>query len=211
MKKDILGREIKEGDIVVVKGNYGSTMAVGVFIGKSVRTMNGAKHAEDMFLVEQPGTKELEIKRDILDKMAKEKAAAAAEKAKKANQRADVPGAVYLMARDKQVFLYCGKCLVSTYTDGKLSNQIEGHFYLPGAHFVGDNPAKIATFDFECFRAKNDLCFGGPEPQASVKKYEKAYNQIEVPQEFELIGTWQKLNAGVVVESHTVRTVVQRL
>ena len=77
MKKDILGREIKEGDIVVVKGNYGCAMQVGVFVGKSVRTMNGPKHAEDMFLVEQPGAKELEIKRDILDKMAKEKAAAA--------------------------------------------------------------------------------------------------------------------------------------
>ena len=211
MRKDILGREIKENDIVVVKGNYGCAMEVGVFIGKSVRTMNGPRSAKDMFLVERPGAKELEIKKDILDKMAAEKAAAAIEKAKKANQKADIPGTIYLMSRDKQVFLYCGKCLVSTYTDGNLTEQVEGYFYLPGAHFVGDNPTRIATFDFDHFKSRNNLCFGAPTPQTGVKKYEKAYQQIDIPDEFELVGTWQKLNAGVVVESHTVKTVVQRL
>lgn len=211
MKKDILGREIKEGDIVVVKGNYGCDMQVGVFIGKSVRTMDGPKHAEDMFLVENPSTKELDIKKDIIDKLAKEKAAAAVEKAKRANNKANVPGTVYLMARDQQVFLYCGKCLVSTYTDGRLDDQIEGHFYLPGGIGVGDCPSHIARFDFDYFKSRNNRCFGGPTPQTNVKQYVKAYHQIEVPEEFELIGTWQKLNAGVVVESHVVKTIVQRL
>lgn len=211
MKKDIMGREIKEGDIVVVKGNYGCDMEVGVFVGKSVRTMNGPKHAEDMFLVENPGAKELDIKKSILDKLTKERADSAAEKAKKANNKANVPGTVYRMARDQQIFLYCGKCLVSTYTDGRLDDQLEGHFYLPGACFASDLPSHIETFDFDYFKSRNNKCFGCPTPQTSIKKYEKAYHQIEVPDKFELIGTWQKLNAGVVVESHVVKTVVQRL
>ena len=143
--------------------------------------------------------------------MAKEKAAASAEKAKKANNKADVPGTIYLMARDQRVFLYCGKCLVTTYHDGTMTEQIDGHFYLPGGVYVGDDPTRIATFDFEYFRAKNDLCWNRPSPQTNIKKYKEAYNQIDIPDEFELVGAWQKLNAGIVVESHNVKTVVQRM
>lgn len=207
MKKDILGREIKENDIVVVKGNYGCDMEVGVFIGKSVRTMHGPKHAEDMFLVENPGAKELDLKKDILDKLAKEKAAAAVEKAKKNAQKADVPGTIYQMSRDGELFLYCGKCMINAYVDGKFKSQMDGHLYLSGGRWFRGSDVEVSFMGFNHFQKKTeDRMYVSEWPtQKSVKKYEKVYNQIEVPAVFTLENSWTSTDRHGVTTRHVIR------
>lgn len=67
--KDILGRTIKDYDIVVAKGTGRDVvrMTVGVWRGKSIVYGNGGKRSVgDVFLVEHPGEKELEIKNRLI-------------------------------------------------------------------------------------------------------------------------------------------------
>ena len=189
------------------KSNYGSAMAVGVFIGKSVRTMDGAKSAKDMFMVEPPGVKELEIKRDILDRIAKEKAAAAAEKAKKANNKADVPGTIYLMVKDKELFLYCGKCMINTYVDGKFKAQMGGHLYLSGGRWFRGSDADVHFMGFNHFQKKTeDRMYVSKWPtQKNIKRYEKMYNRIEVPAVFTLENSWTSTDCNGVTTRHVIR------
>jgi hypothetical protein len=210
MKKDILGREINENDVVVVKGNYGCDMEIGVFIGKSVRTINGPKHAEDMFLVENPGSKELAIKKDILDKLAKERAAATVAKAKKATQKANVPGTIYQMSKDDELFLYCGKCLLTIYKDGAFAEQESGHLYLTGGRWFSHSPATTSGMTFNHFKAKTQerMYFSyasGWSLTQSVKKYKATYNQIEVPATFTLENYWTSTDFNGIKTNHTYR------
>jgi hypothetical protein len=207
MKKDILGREIHANDIVVVKGNYGCDMEIGVFIGKSVRTMHGPKHAEDMFLVENPGQKELDIKKDVLDKLAKEKVTAAAEKAKKNAQKADIHGTIYLMSRDSELFLYCGKCMINTYIDGKFKAQTDGYLYLSGGRWFRGSAADVHFMGFDRFKRKTEERMYVSEwpTQKSIKKYEKVYNKIEVPAVFTLENSWTSTDCHGVTTKHLIR------
>lgn len=213
MKKDILGREIKENDVVVVKGNRGCTMEVGVFVGKSVRTMNGPRHAEDMFLVENPGSNELATKKDVLDKLAKEKAEAAVEKAKKNAQKADVPGTIYLMSRDEELFLYCGKCLISTYVNKKFKAQTEGHLYLSGGRWFRGSDADVHFIGFDRFQRKTEerMFISEWPAQKSIKKYEKVYNKIDVPAVFTLENSWTSTDRFGVKTTQVIRQEVTAL
>lgn len=76
--RDILGREIEYGDLVVAKatGRNSSGLHIGVSIGKSVRFRSGkvASYGE-MFKVVQPTEKELEIKNEITKAIEKDKKA----------------------------------------------------------------------------------------------------------------------------------------
>ena len=74
IKRDILGRELHDNDLVVIKGSGGyessaKPMEVGVFLGKSVRTMTATRTARDMFLIENPGSMEMDLKNAILKKI----------------------------------------------------------------------------------------------------------------------------------------------
>ena len=199
IKRDILGRELHDNDIVVVKGSGGyesaaKPMEVGVFLGKSVRTINGTRSARDMFLVENPSSMEEDLRKAILEKIAKEKLATAQKQAKKKTQPANVVGMIYKMTKDKEVFLYCGKKKVSVYKNGQLIAQSSGHFYLSGARFVR-NDTHVSGFTFDTFVKENENSlsqWGGyhdMKTQTSVKNYETIYHQVSIPDTFEMRGT----------------------
>lgn len=68
MSKDILGRELHDGDVCVGKGTgrYVAGMDVGVWSGKSIAFRGGGKRSMgDVFLVVNPSKEELEIKEEI--------------------------------------------------------------------------------------------------------------------------------------------------
>ena len=76
--KDILGREIHDGDICVGKGTgrYVKGMDVGIWDGNSIAFRGGGKRLMgDVFLVANPGESELKIKKEILDDLDKLKKA----------------------------------------------------------------------------------------------------------------------------------------
>lgn len=127
---DILGRELHEGDIVVVKGNggYGNpskAMEVGIMQKNSVRTITGCRNPRDKFLVVHPSEKELEIKKTILQAMELKK------KKKKIN--ATQIGMIYKINSSHNN--YCNYCIYLGYgkakyiKDGVMEERI-GHTYL---------------------------------------------------------------------------------
>lgn len=68
LSKDILGRELHDGDVCVGKGTGRDVarMNVGVWSGKSIAFRGGQKRSMgDVFLVVNPSKEELEIKQDI--------------------------------------------------------------------------------------------------------------------------------------------------
>ena len=117
LKKDILGREIKENDLVVAKGTgrYNMGLRVGVYKEPSVYfgVCDRGTYSE-LFLIEIPSEEEKEIKRKILAEIELQKQQA--EKVKKERQAKKVIpkkelkiGAVYLDDRDDK-YVYLGKC-----------------------------------------------------------------------------------------------------
>ena len=135
VKRDILGRELHDNDLVVIKGSGGyesaaKPMEVGVFLGKSVRTMTATRTARDMFLIENPGSMEMDLKNAILKKIADEKAASKAKQTQKNKQSANEVGGIYKMHQYEEVLLYCGKKRVTVYKNGVLARQEEGHLYI---------------------------------------------------------------------------------
>lgn len=131
---DILGRELKEGDIVVVKGNggYGTpqkAMEVGIMQKNSVRTITGVRNPKDKFLVVNPSEKELEIKEAIL--MALE----LKEKAKKKQSKIDSTKVGMIYKINASHNNCCNYCIYLgygevTYTSDKKLKTKSGHFYL---------------------------------------------------------------------------------
>ena len=68
--KDILGREIHDGDICVGKGTGRGVrgMDVGVWYGKSITFRNGKRSMNYVFLVANPSEEELRIANEINEK-----------------------------------------------------------------------------------------------------------------------------------------------
>ena len=134
---DILGRELKEGDIVVVKGNgsYYSRkktkeMEVGIVCKNSVKTLTGNRNPHDKFFVAQPTEKELEIKKAILQSMELK------EKSKKKRAKVKTKsGYIYKCNPSHNCWSdYClcvGLGKVSIKLNGKLEKELAGQIYFP--------------------------------------------------------------------------------
>ena len=202
--KDILGRELKEGDIVVIKGSgseFGSAkpMAVGIVHKKSVR-LTGGKHrsARDMFLVENPGKLEQEIKDTILKELAAEKQAAAVKAQTKKAQQANVVGRVYQMAKENMVFLYLGEKRVQYFVNGQLLHDDVGNLYFECGRTGVYKPVDITKIDFDFAKAHvtEALSSWGStryDVVKSFKSYVTEHHDVKVPSEFEISGvhTWK--------------------
>ena len=198
--KDILGRELNEGDIVVIKGSGGEhgsakPMAVGMFYKKSVR-LPGGKHrsARDMFLVENPGKLEQGIKDTILKELAAEKQAAAARTQTKKAQQANVVGRVYQMTKENMVWLYLGKRRVQYYVNGELKSDEVGNLYVECGRTGVYKPIDPTKVDFDYAKAyvEEALSSWGSnryDVVKSFKSYAKEFQDVEVPREFEFSGT----------------------
>lgn len=132
--KDILGRELKENDIVVVKGNgsnFSNTkqkgMEVGIVRGKSVRTLTGNRNPQDKFLVVNPSKEELEIKETILNLIELKKSS----KKKRVSVTSSEIGGVYLYdVRHEYRCVYLGYGTLTVYKNNILYEQLTRHFYL---------------------------------------------------------------------------------
>ena len=200
MLVDILGRAIHDGDIVVVKGNgFGGgfegsqkRMEVGVAIGNSIHTLTSARRPRDMFLVMNPSKYEVDIKEQILKARENRKAASkAASKAKSAN-KADEVGAIYLMNRYEEAFLYLGYKKIESYADDELVETKVGKVYLSLGTWVQD------TKKFENYKLENIntdyrfSSFHGDIPYAfDILKGTKTYTEkigrcIDLKEEFEI-------------------------
>lgn len=199
IKRDILGRELHDNDLVVIKGSGGyesaaKPMEVGVFLGKSVRTMTAVRTARDMFLIENPGSMELSLKNAILKKIADEKAATKAKQAQKNKQSANVIGQIYKMTKDDEVLVYCGKKRVTIYKNGAVCSQEEGHLYLSAGRWIRDE-SNVPNLDFGDFIKNEERVISsfGMYHEVSVlknpKKFAKEFHQISIPENFQFTGT----------------------
>lgn len=109
--KDILGRELKDGDVCVGKGTGRDVrgMDVGIWHGKSI-AFKGGNHRSmgDVFLVVNPSEAELNIKKEIEDALAAKEA-----ERKKKNSKDTIPlsklevGGIY-RATNGLEYLYLG-------------------------------------------------------------------------------------------------------
>lgn len=163
LNKDILGRDLKEGDIVVVKGNGGyekkqKEMEVGVVINDNIKTMSTLKFGRrphDIFLVENPTKLELDIKYKILealDLIKKEK-----DKRKKDLKliTANIIGGVYVNAKN-QKYIYLGNLIIKEYKNNKYISTYEGHLYSFCGHTCEKNLINPEYLkDFKLFTSYN--------------------------------------------------------
>lgn len=137
---DILNREIKEGDIVVVKGNGNHTsrtksMEIGVRVGDTIKTLSCSRDPGDKFLVVNPTEDEIKIKEQILCDMAARKAKTKAKSAERSKQKANKVGAIYQVSRYNELFIYLGKATLDSYKDGIHDTQQVGNLYISlGTH-----------------------------------------------------------------------------
>ena len=200
--KDILGRELKEGDVVVIKGSGGEhgsakPMAVGIFYKKSVRLPGGAhRSARDMFLVENPGKLEQDIKDTVLKELEAEKQAAAVRAQKKKAQQANVVGRVYQMAKENMVYLYLGEKRVRCFRNGELIDDQVGNLYFECGRTGVYKPIDPTKVDFLSTKkyVEEALSSWGTNRYDVIKgfkSYVKEYQDVEVPREFEFSGTHQ--------------------
>lgn len=117
MKKDILGREVKDYDLVVAKGTGRDVMpmTVGVWLGKSVVSEYSRRAVMDVFLIEHPAETELAIKEKIMEKIRAEEEARKAKAAIKPIplSKMEVGGIYEDVNGHKSVFL--GHCDEETY------------------------------------------------------------------------------------------------
>ena len=198
--KDILGREINEGDVVVIKGSGGAggsakPMAVGIFYKKSVRLVGGGhRSARDMFLVENPGKVEQDIKDTILKELEAEKKAAAVRAQTKKAQQANVVGRVYQVTKESTVFLYVGEKRVRRYLNGKLISEEIGNMYIECGYARGYRPLDPKTVDFKMAKARVEealTSWGGDRYEIikGFKSYAQEFQDVDVPREFEISGT----------------------
>lgn len=202
---DILGREVNENDLVVVKNPTKAScnnkqLILGVFDGKNVRIQGGLRPLSDMFLISNPSEEESVIRDIILKEMRIEQENRQKKMGVKIRTNADTIGRVYRIHRDECV-LYCGRKKVSVYKNGKLTDQYSGHLYINIGNYLGDNVITKYKFnDFikheENLIARCGHFFHVPvaEPYISTKEYQK----IQVPKAFEInekyIQNWYKNN-----------------
>lgn len=124
---DALGRELKNDDIVVIKNR--DKLIVGIVYKSSVRTLDGLKRSNYIFLIKNPSADELEIKEKIIEKFEEEK-----KKKKKPIIGKEI-GSIYKMNSvhngNKQYSLYLGYGDLEVKKDGKTIVKETGHFYIP--------------------------------------------------------------------------------
>lgn len=128
MRKDILGRELHDGDVCVGKGTgrYVTGMDVGIWSGKSIAFRGGGKRSMgDVFLVANPSKEELEIKEEI------EKSLSEIDARRKAKESmSTIPlsklqeGGVY-KCNNGQIYIYLGKRKVTLEDYRRNHNDIE--------------------------------------------------------------------------------------
>ena len=178
---DILNRPIKEGDIVIVKGNggyggYQKSMEVGIRIGESIRTLSCSRNPSDKFLVENPGTKELEIKDEIYAQIAAKKAKSAKKAAEASKLKADIPGTIYMVSRYNEAFIYLGKVKIEGYFDDIFGCSKEGKVYVSLETWVKDK-SKYVSMNME-------------ELKEIIKgRYLSVFDTNSLPNNFEFIKT----------------------
>lgn len=149
--KDILGRELHEGDVVVCKGSGSSydgtpakAMEIGIIRGEGVRTLTSWRNPRDKFLIEHPSKRDMQVIEQIKQKMRQSKQATL-EKQKNRFKASEV-GKVY--KNSKGYFLYLGKGTVditsrmwrvdwNTKREDIISskNTYSGHIYLEIRNF----------------------------------------------------------------------------
>lgn len=124
--KDILGRELQDGDICVGKGTGRNVigMSIGVWYGNSMTDEDGCKrHMRDVFKVVNPSSDELEIADKIKNKLREQE-----EKERKKNIKTIplkdlVIGGIYKGIYG-EYYLYLGNRIVSNeYSDGLLEEK----------------------------------------------------------------------------------------
>lgn len=190
---DILNRPIKEGDIVIVKGNggyggYQKSMEVGIRIGESIRTLSCSRNPSDKFLVENPGAKELEIRDEIYAQIAARKAKSAKKAAAASKLKADKPGTIYLVSRYNEAFIYLGKVKIEGYFDGVFGNSKEGKVYVSLGTWIKDK-TKYASMNMEELK------------EIMKGRYLSVFERTSMPSSFEFIKTnkiYQEILGSVV-------------
>lgn len=110
--KDILGRELHEGDVVVCKGSGSpydgspaKSMEIGIIRGKGVRTLTSWRNPRDKFLVEHPSEMDMQVVKEIYKGIDDRKHKVKENQAKKT--KGNEVGKIY--KNTKGVYLYLGK------------------------------------------------------------------------------------------------------
>lgn len=125
--KDILGRELQDGNICVGKGTGRNVigMSIGVWYGNSMTDEDGCKrHMRDLFKVVNPSDDELEIANRIKSKLQEQKEEKERKKKIKTIPLKDlVIGGIYKGIYG-EYYLYLGNRIVSNeYSDGLLGEK----------------------------------------------------------------------------------------
>lgn len=152
--KDILGRELKDGDLCIgmAIGRNSSGMHIGVFHGSSVVYLGYKEQSihksctSNTYLIENPTEKELEIKEKVQKFLDKEED----EKRKKAALKT-IPlgkmevGGIY-KTKNEQIYLYLGKrkLIFEDISKNKKLEEKEGHCFAYG-FFIDDAEVKEKT------------------------------------------------------------------
>lgn len=130
METDILGRELKENDLVVAMatGKYSNGMRVGLWNGTSVTYKNNCKSKPyNVYLINNPDETELEIKEQILKDIKEDEEKALEEKlkrkAKKSLSKEEItPFNSYLDDKNEE-WIYLGYGTISTWNTDTYSKE----------------------------------------------------------------------------------------
>jgi hypothetical protein len=186
MRNDYLGRTLTVGDLVVVKHNQYHPMECGLIVGDNiVRTTAGIReHPDYMALIANPDAKELEIKRNIQDMIAREHAAVASGIDPKKASLAEEVGRIYRLADSNQVAVYCGKKKMKLIINGSDWGTTTGRYYMVLGN-LDDSVVASMTWD-DCVTAANDVIHYNENHKVRkvAKKYAKAYHTVDVPEKF---------------------------
>lgn len=195
--KDIMGKPVHEHDLVIAKG-LGTTYVgvdIGVVVGEQIRTEESTHPMFGCYLIRDPSAEELEIKNRILAQIAKEQADAAALRATRKSQKANVVGTIYQTSTGE--FIYCGKKKVSiVYEDltAKRSTVLQektGNLYFPAKYY---NPGM--TFE-DLIAERIKQCYYSSSSGRSdivddyvvlkgIKSFDAVTGNIDVPAKFEI-------------------------
>lgn len=161
LRKDILGRELHDGDVCVGKGTgrYVAGMDVGVWSGKSIAFRGGGKRSMgDVFLVVNPSKEELEIKEEI-EKSLSEIEAKRKEKA----SISTIPlsklqvGGVY-KCNNGQTYIYLGKRKVILDDCYRSHDDIaEGHCFVYVNEKWSDDEIKENILNVNTYRRTHNI------------------------------------------------------
>jgi hypothetical protein len=186
MKSDYLGRTMKVGDMVVIKQNQYHPLECGLIVGDNiVRTTAGIREYPDyMALISNPDDKELEIKSNIQDMIAREQAAVASGTDPKKASLAEEIGRIYRLADSNQVVVYCGKKKMSLIINGNDWGTKTGRYYMVLGN-LDDSVVAHMTWD-DCVATANNVSQYNENHKVRrvARKYAKAYHTVDVPEKF---------------------------